>query len=263
MPRPRLSCPESRLVPPLPSKGSLFRPVWLASLLVSPEGQQVVELRDFNSLGRHPNNTIQLLDKIVSKEHCIIERRGDHYVLRDLGSLNGTYINGERVHGERELKHGDDIALGGTRAPLRRRLGPTRCRRCRPPGQQFSAAGAAGPAGLAAARARRSTSQHGGYRRRLRRRRRGRPAGAPAFTRAPGIRGARRGSPGAACRRATGDARRRQRSAPRDRHADRRDAEGLSALRPDRRATRRSSRGLRAAAARRTSSRARSRSSAT
>jgi adenylate cyclase len=85
-------------------------------LLVSPDGQQVVELRDFNSLGRHPSNTIQLLDKIVSKEHCIIERRGPLHVLRDLGSLNGTYVNGERVNGERELKHGDDIALGGTRA---------------------------------------------------------------------------------------------------------------------------------------------------
>jgi adenylate cyclase len=85
-------------------------------LLVSPDGQQVVELRDFNSLGRHPSNTIQLLDKIVSKEHCILERRGPVFVLRDLGSLNGTYINGERVNGERELKHGDDIALGGTRA---------------------------------------------------------------------------------------------------------------------------------------------------
>jgi adenylate cyclase len=85
-------------------------------LLVSPDGQQVVDLRDFNSLGRHPSNTIQLLDKIVSKEHCILERRGPNFVLRDLGSLNGTYVNGERVNGERELKHGDDIALGGTRA---------------------------------------------------------------------------------------------------------------------------------------------------
>jgi adenylate cyclase len=84
-------------------------------LLVTPEGQQLVELRDFNSLGRHPSNTIQLLDKIVSKEHCVIERRGAAYVLRDLGSLNGTYVNAERVNGERELRHGDDIALGGTR----------------------------------------------------------------------------------------------------------------------------------------------------
>ncbi len=87
-------------------------------LLATPEGQQVVELRAFNSLGRHPSNTIQLLDKIVSKEHCIVERRGNEFVLRDLGSLNGTYINGERVTvgGEQMLRHGDDIALGSTRA---------------------------------------------------------------------------------------------------------------------------------------------------
>jgi adenylate cyclase len=85
-------------------------------LLATPEGQQVVELRDTNSLGRHPSNSIQLLDKIVSKEHCILERRANGFTLRDLGSLNGTYINGERVAGEQDLKHGDDIALGATRA---------------------------------------------------------------------------------------------------------------------------------------------------
>src|SRR5258705_2837222 len=86
-------------------------------ILVTAEGgQQSLDLRGVNSLGRHPNNSIQLLDKIVSKEHCIIEQRGDHFVLRDLGSLNGTYINGDRVRGEGPLKHGDEIALGATRA---------------------------------------------------------------------------------------------------------------------------------------------------
>lgn len=84
-------------------------------ILTTAEGTQAVELRPVNSLGRHPNNTIQLLDKIVSKEHCIIELRGDHFVLRDLGSLNGTYINNERVRGEAPLKNGDEIALGATR----------------------------------------------------------------------------------------------------------------------------------------------------
>ncbi len=85
-------------------------------LLATPEGQQVVELRGHNSLGRHPSNSIQLLEKIVSKEHCTIEQRPDGFYLRDLGSLNGTYVNGERVQGMRPLKHGDDIALGATRA---------------------------------------------------------------------------------------------------------------------------------------------------
>jgi adenylate cyclase len=85
-------------------------------ILATAEGQQAIELRSTNSLGRHPNNSIQLLDKIVSKEHCIVEHREGRFVLRDLGSLNGTYVNGERVRGEMVLKHGDEIALGSTRA---------------------------------------------------------------------------------------------------------------------------------------------------
>ena len=67
-----------------------------------------------NGLGRHPNNTIQLLDTVVSKEHCIVERRGVFTVLRDLGSMNGTFINGERISGERALRHGDVVRLGNT-----------------------------------------------------------------------------------------------------------------------------------------------------
>src|SRR5258708_31383212 len=85
-------------------------------ILSTAEGQQAIELRPINSLGRHPNNSIQLLDKIVSKEHCIVEQRDGQFILRDLGSLNGTYINGERVRGEQMLRHGDEIALGSTRA---------------------------------------------------------------------------------------------------------------------------------------------------
>jgi adenylate cyclase len=85
-------------------------------ILATAEGTQAIELRPINSLGRHPNNSIQLLDKIVSKEHCILEQRDGGFILRDLGSLNGTYVNGERVRGELMLKHGDEISLGSTRA---------------------------------------------------------------------------------------------------------------------------------------------------
>jgi adenylate cyclase len=84
-------------------------------LIVTPEGQQERELVAVNSVGRHPNNTVQLLDRIVSKEHCIVELRAGRYVLRDLGSLNGTYINGQRVAGEQWLNDGDEVALGNTR----------------------------------------------------------------------------------------------------------------------------------------------------
>src|SRR5215510_7537511 len=81
----------------------------------TPNGERAVELMSINGLGRHPGNSLQLMDKIASKEHCVIEQRGSHYVLRDLGSLNGTFINGERVAGEKLLRHGDEIEIGMTR----------------------------------------------------------------------------------------------------------------------------------------------------
>ena len=82
--------------------------------VISPEGQRDWVLQAHNSVGRHPNNTVQVLDRIVSKEHCHIDLVNGRYVLRDLGSLNGTYVNGERVH-ERPLYSGDEITMGSTR----------------------------------------------------------------------------------------------------------------------------------------------------
>lgn len=84
--------------------------------IISPEGQsRTVELVGHNSLGRHPENTIQVLDRIVSKNHCHIDQLGDEFVLKDLGSLNGTYLNGERVHGTAPLASGDELTLGSTK----------------------------------------------------------------------------------------------------------------------------------------------------
>ncbi|NOY90866.1 MAG: GAF domain-containing protein [Deltaproteobacteria bacterium] len=83
-------------------------------IIIGPEGRVERELVPHNTLGRHPENTHQVLDRIVSKEHCHIDERDGRYVLRDLGSLNGTFINGERVD-ERVLNTGDEITLGSTR----------------------------------------------------------------------------------------------------------------------------------------------------
>lgn len=73
------------------------------------------DLGDFNTIGRHPDNTVQILDRIVSKEHAHVIRQSDgSYTLKDLGSLNGTYVGSVRVH-EQPLKHGDEITMGSTR----------------------------------------------------------------------------------------------------------------------------------------------------
>jgi adenylate cyclase len=83
-------------------------------IYVGDQGRQAIELGPHQGLGRHPNNAIQLLDTIVSKEHCILERHGHAMVLRDLGSMNGTFINGHRITGSQPLQHGDEIRMGNT-----------------------------------------------------------------------------------------------------------------------------------------------------
>ena len=79
-------------------------------------GEKTIEypLTAFNTLGRHPDNSIQVLDRIVSKEHARITLAPNgRWVVRDAGSLNGTMVNGERV-GEAVLNDGDRIQLGNT-----------------------------------------------------------------------------------------------------------------------------------------------------
>jgi adenylate cyclase len=71
-------------------------------------------LADTTSLGRHPNNTLRLVDREVSKEHCVLARMGNTYVLRDLNSSNGTFVNGRKIK-ELRLRDGDEIALGNSR----------------------------------------------------------------------------------------------------------------------------------------------------
>ncbi len=66
------------------------------------------------TLGRHPDNAVRLADREVSKEHASIERLGSQFLLRDLGSSNGTFVNGRRVR-ELKLKDGDEIVLGNCR----------------------------------------------------------------------------------------------------------------------------------------------------
>lgn len=73
--------------------------------------------RGLTTLGRHPDNQIQVLDRLVSKEHAVLEFRGETLWVRDLGSLNGTFVNGRRVR-EAELKSGDQIAIGGSKITI-------------------------------------------------------------------------------------------------------------------------------------------------
>ncbi len=61
--------------------------------------------------GRHPESDIFLDDITVSRRHAEFRREGDKYLVRDVGSLNGTYLNRERID-EAVLKSGDEVQIG-------------------------------------------------------------------------------------------------------------------------------------------------------
>jgi len=66
---------------------------------------------DSFAIGRNPRNQLALADMSVSREHCVILRQGDDFLIRDLGSFHGTLINDVRVT-ERVLAPGDYIQIG-------------------------------------------------------------------------------------------------------------------------------------------------------
>lgn len=63
-------------------------------------------------IGRAKDADIRLKDIKVSREHCEVNVDGDKHTIKDLGSRNGTFINGEKAVGTVNLKDGDQIRLG-------------------------------------------------------------------------------------------------------------------------------------------------------
>ena len=63
------------------------------------------------SSGRHPNSDIFLDDVTVSRKHATFRREGDVFLVRDVGSLNGTYVNRERID-QAALKTRDEVQIG-------------------------------------------------------------------------------------------------------------------------------------------------------
>jgi len=63
-------------------------------------------------LGRGRDCDLRLRDANISRHHCMIRMRRDEVTLMDLGSSNGTFVNGNRVVSQTALKSGDEISLG-------------------------------------------------------------------------------------------------------------------------------------------------------
>lgn len=85
-----------------------------AGSLLLPNNERYILGDRVVTIGRLPDCDITITDSNVSRHHAEIRPRGDGFVLVDLGSTNGSRVNGVRVT-ERELLDGDEIAFGNTR----------------------------------------------------------------------------------------------------------------------------------------------------
>ena len=86
----------------------------VASLVVrsgSQAGQAFPLSEQVTRLGRHPDSEIMLDDITVSRRHAEVTRTADGYIVSDAGSLNGTYVNGQRVDQTR-LANSDELQVG-------------------------------------------------------------------------------------------------------------------------------------------------------
>jgi hypothetical protein len=93
-------------------------------VVASPDGEppqgSVFGLDALTSLGRDVNNTIVIDDPFASTEHAILSYRGRAWYVEDLGSTNGTFVNGGRVEGVAPIGFGDELQVGRVRMRLER-----------------------------------------------------------------------------------------------------------------------------------------------
>ena len=64
------------------------------------------------TIGRHPDSDIFLDDVTVSRRHAEFNHEGPSFTVTDVGSLNGTYVNRERIDQTTELHSGDEVQIG-------------------------------------------------------------------------------------------------------------------------------------------------------
>jgi hypothetical protein len=105
----------------------LGRLVVVASPAGEPEEGTSLALDAIATIGRDVNNAVVIEDQFASAEHAILTFRGRAWYVEDLGSTNGTFVNGSPIDGVAPLGYGDVVQVGQVRLRLERpRSGATR-----------------------------------------------------------------------------------------------------------------------------------------
>ncbi len=99
---------------------TLGRLVVVSSEVEEPSAGSVFPLDAVGTLGRDVNNTIVVDDPFVSAEHAVLSFRGRAWYVEDLGSTNGTFLNGQHVDGLAAVTFGDELQVGQVRFRLER-----------------------------------------------------------------------------------------------------------------------------------------------
>jgi len=86
----------------------------------TPRVGERLALRATNAIGRDAVNDIALPDEAASARHAVLEQRDEEWWIEDLGSTNGTLVNGTRIEKRERVRFGDEIAIGRVALRLER-----------------------------------------------------------------------------------------------------------------------------------------------
>jgi ABC transport system ATP-binding/permease protein len=90
--------------------------MWKLTIEDDQASKTVVHLvRDDYTIGRAEENTVRLTERNISRRHARLTKPGERWLLVDLTSYNGCYVNGQRVSDKHEIVHGDLVQLGDYR----------------------------------------------------------------------------------------------------------------------------------------------------
>jgi len=101
--------------PAMPSPSFSTRPAAYLAVMAGDQEFTRCAVPSGAILGRYPGCPVDLsADALVSQQHARLDYRAGQWVITDLGSRNGTYVNGQRVQSQ-ALRNGDEVQLGNTR----------------------------------------------------------------------------------------------------------------------------------------------------